>query len=910
LNPLSTFLAALCILSYGTGLSAIAEPEPTKVYEVWRQDERAPNFKVRAGFDEADLKLRSYVSADAAAWAMLETALNETAARLATGGFLSGKQLNGASIPIQPVSPSADGPLSVVLLSFGLVIPPDELAQVANVPVADVKWVRNLTSRKTPPQLQTNSYRDPIVLAASAVAGQAISRMAFNGDNITAKTWDFDASVRGTDPAGRAIMASGMVSLTGFATDGMVDAHYESGPARLGFLHYARQYDRVYPGGEQGVNAVKLLGIGSSWQKSWSGIDDDSASGGASRTAMSGMLNAVMANGGPAAMKAVFERKWPKAGRGDPSVTEWIRWLDEGIKLSGNTPGAWRGQTPFVAERGLAGAYVTSLSDILAMPARFRREAPNESLPEGFATLYHLESLFSQPACQTVDFNLAAGVTDIDISLAELTAQCVRVRWTGPDFGRDHARPPIAISAYGAGLDYTDLDALLLSSAGGERVGLSVSDSESGKTVKTWMVDYVADFDGDDAMTLAFANVAADAAATRPLSIRLTVGTGITAGRGDLVAQVNKAPPNTPCSAGAVPMPPLADSVPYPAIASFVLGLESGAGGSGDFGDLLGFATEPFSEQQTGELPMRFCTAPLRWNLQKDALSALFNGRGPGSTACLPDMADATRVYTSRKKRPSFRRFDLNLAKGADTSGNVIPIRASVTWNDPSLPVFPMPRAMGPDDRTDDPKAEMEGFLTFQIRTETRLRGRIDLVVPPQASKGESTCGASPAGTITTMFDLVSALPDARQARLVGPDALAAVSPDVWTVMPAAKRAEYIARVNRERSGGGRKTPQTSRPGEAEACLCTCAQYSDPAAAALCSPSCAKKLENSCKAGPVTQAEKACFVKLSTELLAPFVRDSAARQLRNSLEGVDPEMLKAMVREQIEELKAEGRTCD
>ena len=51
-------------------------------------------------------------------------------------------------------------------------------------------------------------------------------------------------------------------------------------------------------------------------------------------------------------------------------------------------------------------------------------------------------------------------------------------------------------------------------------------------------------------------------------------------------------------------------------------------------------------------------------------------------------------------------------------------------------------------------------------------------------------------------------------------------------------------------------------------------------------------------------------MKLSTELLAPFVRDSAARQLRNSLEGVDPEMLKAMVREQIKEFKAEGRTCD
>jgi hypothetical protein len=819
--------------------------------------------------------------------------------------------LNGASIPIQPISPLADGPFSAIILSFGFIIPPDEIAMVATVPVADVNWVRNLTSRQEPPKDKANSYNDPITFAASAVAGQAMSRMAINGRNLPDNIVNFDVPARHTDPAGRAIMASGAVSLTAFATDGMVDANYKDGQARLGFLHYARQYDRAYVGGEQGVNAVKLLGIGSSWQKSWSGITiDDSASGGASRTAMSGMLNAVMANGGPAAMKEVFERKWPKAGRGDPSVTEWIRWLDEGIKLSGNTPGAWRGQTPFVAERGLAGAYVTSLSDILAMPARFRREAPNESLPEGFATLYHLESLFSQPACRTVDFSLAAGVTDIDVSLAELTAQCVRVRWTGPDFGRDRARPPIAISAYGANLDYTDLDALLLSSAGGERVGLSVTDSESGKTVKTWMVDYVSDFDGDDAMTLAFANVAADAAATRPLSVRLTVGTGITAGRGDLVAQVNKAPPNTPCSAGAVPMPPLADSVPYPAIASFVLGLESGAGGSGDFGDLLGLATAPSSERQTGELPMRFCTAPLRWNLQKDALSALFNGRGPGATACLPDMADATRVYTSRKKRPSFRRFDLNLAKGADTSGNVIPITASVTWDDPSLPVFPMPRAMGPDDRTDDPKAEMEGYLTFQIRTETRLRGRIDLVVPPQANKGQSTCGASPAGTITTMFDLVSALPDARQARLVGPDALAAVSPDVWAVMPAAKRTEYIARVNRERSGGGRKTPQTSRPGEAEACLCTCAQYSDPAAEALCSPSCAEKLENSCKEGPVTQAEKACYVKLSTELLAPFVRDSAARQLRNSLEGVDPEILKSLVREQIKEFEAEGRTCD
>jgi len=912
---LSTFsirLATVCIFLLGISLPAIADPEPTKVYEAWRQDERVPNFKVREGYDEADLGLLDYNPVDEEAWAVFERALNEAASRLATGGFLSGEKLNSASIPIQPISPLANGPFSAIILSFGFIIPPDEIAMVATVPVADVNWVRNLTSRRTLlPKDKTNSYNDPITFAASAVAGQAMSRMAINGHNLPDIVVNFDVPAGHTDPAGRAIMASGVVSLTAFATDGMVDANYKDGQARLGFLHYARQYDRAYVGGEQGVNAVKLLGIGSSWQARWAGLDnDDSFTAGASRTAMSGMLNAVMANGGPAAMKTVFERKWPKAGDGDPTVTAWIGWLDEGIKKSGNKPGAWRGQTPFVAERGLAGAYVTSLTDILAMPARFQREARGEPLPEGFATRYHIESLFSKPSCDTVDFSLKNGVTDIDVRLDEMTAHCVRVRWAGPEFGRDRARPPIAISAYGDGLDYTDLDALLLASAGGERVGLSVSDSESGKTVKTWMIDYTPDFDGDDAMTLAFANVAPDAASTRPLSIRLTVGTGITAGQGDLVAQVNTAPPNETCSRDAVPMPSLADSVPYPAIASLLLGLESGSGPVGDFGGLIGLALRSASAERPGELPMRFCSATLRWNILKDGLSALFDGRGGPGSACLPSYSDAAREYSSRKKIPHYRHFSLNPAEGADTSADVIPLIASVSWIDPSLPVYPMPRAMGPDDRTDDPHAEMEGFLTFQIRTETRLRGRIDLVVPPPETTSQSGCGATAQGAITTMFDVVAALPDARQSRLISPDPLAMISPDVWASMPVSVREANVARANSERRAAASIDQSTPPVADAETCLCTCAQYSDPAATDLCPPACAKKFEEFCRADPLSNAEKACYVRMSTDQMPVVIRARAARELRNSLDGMDPEVLKGMIRSQIEEMKAEGGTCD
>ena len=782
---------------------------------------------------------------------------------------------------------------------------------VATAPVADVDWVRNFTSRKKPPDLKSNAYNDPVAFATGAVAGQAMSRMALNSGNVSPDDLNFNVPSRDVDPAGSAIMASGMMALTAFAADGMVDAKYKGGPARLGFLHFARQYNRQYVGGEQGVTAVKLLGIGSSWQVRWAGLDNrDLYATGASRTAMSGTLNAVLANGGPPAMKAVFERKWPKSAGGNPSANEWIRWLDEGIKKSGNTPGAWRGQTPFVAERGLAGAYITSLADILAMPARFQREARGEPLPEGFATLFHLESMFNQRNCQTINFSLAAGVTDIDLKLDEITSSCVRLRWTGPEFGPDHARPPVAISAYGEGLDYTDLDALLLASAGKERVGLSVSDSESGKTAKTWMVDYAPDFDGDDAMTLVFANVAPDAASTRPLSIRLTVGTGITAGQGDLVAQVNTAPPNETCSPRAVPMPALADSVPYPGLVSLSLGLESGLVPVGEFGPLVGLASQFASDQPSGELQTRFCSATLRWNTAKDGLSALFNGQGGKASACIPDLSDVARAVESRKKRAHYRRFALNPSEGADLSADVIPVTASISWTDPSLPVYSTPRAMGPDDRTDDPKAEMEGFLTFQIRTETRLRGRIDLAVPPPAVNDQATCNASPEGSITLMFDVVAALPDAGQSRLIGPDPLAAISPDVWANMTVATREANIARSNRERRGDTKRDQVPSKTGRDEPCLCTCTQYSDPASKALCAPSCSERFEAFCKADALSEAEKACYVQLVTGPMPAAVRQRTAQELRRSLEGVDPEILKGMIRSQSEELKAEGRTCE
>lgn len=56
----STSLLGIC-------LPAIAIPEPTKIYETWRQDERDPIFNVPDGYDEADSGLLDFEPFDAVA---------------------------------------------------------------------------------------------------------------------------------------------------------------------------------------------------------------------------------------------------------------------------------------------------------------------------------------------------------------------------------------------------------------------------------------------------------------------------------------------------------------------------------------------------------------------------------------------------------------------------------------------------------------------------------------------------------------------------------------------------------------------------------------------------------------------------------------------------------------------------
>ncbi|MBY9068146.1 hypothetical protein K1X12_14640 [Hyphomonas sp. WL0036] len=942
-------LSALSLLGFlvlaGADTASAQSPgaKPPETVRVWRESGDPPGLEFNTDTPRSFFDPVPYAPSDEPAWSTYEDALNRAIDHLRGKHVFGPPMPEGQFITVMPISRSGPtgGNKQPYPSDLGRFFPPDLWLFPANYARADVNWVRTLSKPAKGPTGQEFLWHDPYTMLAWNAAQMGQVRIA---DKVRPMGDAFGKRLIAFDPAGRMIFNSAGYSLALVAAEALTDPRAAPEVARLDLYHYASAFKGPGDGGDDGPTPTKLLTLGQSWTTPWMSLPDKE-DGPISSSALSGIFNTILAHQEADSFVKIFMRPWPMpAGTKEmPGRTAWLDWLDDGIRASGTSLTKRKGYTAVVAERGLAGAYVTALSDGLGLARRVKAYAPEKPLPSSLALNEHVENIFAMVPCKAFKVDLKNAVHEQTLTIPEISTRCIQLEYTGPTYGSKGSIPPVSISAYTAGFDAIAYDTLHLATSTGEKVGLGVEDATAKKAVKMWTIPFEPDVPGGDVMTLAFANVAPVASATRTLDVRLSFGISVTGAVSTLSTYVNTAPPNADCSAQKVSGPPLAGAVPYPTIASPQTPPSSTAGASGDLADLIGFTGVANKAAQNRELPAAFDIAALRSTAGPDLKTA---------AAKIENALDNLKALTTAPptSAPQLQDLHLDFTNGSSLArpGALV---GEINWIDPSLPVFPKTRgAMGPDDRRDDPHVLIEGTLSLQVASETRLRGRIDLT-PTEAV---SSCEMKPEGKVTIVFDQVAALPQAPSTRLVMPQPIAVVPPEAWAGMPEANRAKL--------RGQDRYQPaRTSQTGASrtDGCSCSCEEYADPVRAVTCkaacdgyavqAPLCAiesavvngvsrgeavrrievcsrscpellagdpicraamPELAEACQSDGLSDSELACYLDLMSAGIPDALRPMLETNLRKSVAAMDEATRKKLIRDEISSRKKDGQTCN
>lgn len=901
---------------------------------------------------------------------LLERKVNQIHARLAMDGFFSLSKVSQENPVvdlkarrIQPVVLKA--PVAGAVMDGGVFIPPRAFRSTGTMPSVNYQWLSALnqgSARGDGPENYKHAWRDNVTPIAYMLANQAVMRAAIqqiDRDATSIKLWR-PGEYRG-DAVGSAIFNGTVLALTKYgASETMFESHPTGSIKPYDFV-YGYDYDDFRKRGirENGATPAAILGISTTWAEPWAGLEAyEYTSTNVAVGPVTGMMASILSNGGPGAIHSILSDPFPymetSSGR---SVKEWLNWLDRQIRASGNKPGAWQGHTQFVAERGLAGAYVTALSDLLALPRRIENTSFRRPMPESFVNGAYLDDVYKKSPCQDFEFSLGNPVQEISLNIPELASRCIRVRWTGDGYGPDFTGPPVLLTIDGEGMKAEDYDDILMASAEGEMLGLTVVDTATQGAVKYWSMPYRIDYKGGEWMTLAFANIAPEVTDTRERKIAVTIGTGLTSGSGTVstVADASKAGSVGECRPQKIVSPTLYGAVPHPL----------GAQGDGSLTLLTGLSSlTKDSKNAEAAIQVAMCTAETfgRSVNAKNEVSLGLSRDAPDESreSCLSKLNSAMIQLTKEPKQVEVLGIELRPKDGMqiDPSSKHIPVDAEVEVFDPALVSA---RRTSQVDYRGHPTVYLEGVVTFQIRTETRVRGRVDLKVPPDRVLDQGDCDGSASGAMTFVFDIVSAFPFNETAAVVPPDILSVMEPNIWAIMSASQKQEAVEAGQRARAealSGGQAASGGGQILGAAHCDCSCTEYNDPSRRAACSADCLDfqvtapqcvierevgigrsrkeitellnscptdcgalsradplcresfpSIQNACMADSVTEADKACYLTLFSQDMPEPMKSELTREMKKQLAGMDQDMLKLTIRPQLEALKEQGKSC-
>ncbi|MBY9067166.1 hypothetical protein K1X12_09670 [Hyphomonas sp. WL0036] len=944
-----------------------------KTYWIIHQSGTDPDFRVTSSgdgrieptsakaFDNPDRKTATRV---------LERQINEIHTRLAMDGFFAlskvgqdGEAFDLKAARIQPVNRIA--PSAGPVMDGGTFIPPRAFRSTSNKPTVMFDWMAGITQgldRGDGPENYHYAWRNTITPIAYMLANQAVMRVALQqieggGDKV--RLWR-PGDDRG-DAVGSAIFNGTVIALTKYGSSEVQLMGHVTGSIKPYDFVYGYDFDDFRKRGikEYGPTPAAILGISTTWADAWAGLPEyEYTSTNVAIGPITGVMASVLSNGGPGAVHAVINDPFPyKETSGGRSVKEWLGWLDGQIRKSGNKQGTWQGHTQFIAERGFAGAYVTALSDLIALPRRMENTAFTRQIPSSFVNGDYLDEIYKEHPCQDFSFSLNNPVQEMQITLPEVASRCIRVRWTGEGYGPGFNGPPVQLAVKGAGMTPEDYDSILIASSEGEMNGLTIMDQATRDAAKWWTMPYRTDLKKSEWMTLAIANVAPKVAETKPRTITVTLGTGLTSGSGAVktVADASKAGSTDQCRPQTITSPPLYGPVAHP------FGLQEQ---DGSLTSLLGLAARTKDSPLTNAaIQVAMCTAEtmsgalnarneLAIGLQRDAPDA-------SRQSCLGQLTAVTAVMSKEPKQPEVMGIELTPKGGAalDLKATTIPVEANVEIFDPSLAAA---RRSGKIDYRGNTSVFMEGVVTFQIRTDTRLRGRVDLKVPPKATLEQADCDGTASGGMTFVFDLVSALPFRENAVALPPDVLTTLNPTIWRMMSEAQKKEAIEEGRKARAEAMNASATTSGGTiyGGGRCDCSCTTFNDPTRNSLCAeqcmdfqviaPQCVMDREvgrgrkradlektlnacpsdcsalshadplcresfpaimKACSADLVTEADKACYLDLFSQDMPEPMKTQMRSEMQKQLTTMDQDTLRLVIRPQLEAFKEQGKKC-
>lgn len=881
--------------------------------------------------------------------------------RLALEGFFAlqddstGMDTEASWINVVRRVPGYVGPV----LDGGYFVPGEHFNARANKVTVMSDWLDSLDegASRTGPEGYRHAWRDPTTHAAFMLANQAILRIAYrrvtdNGLKFT--LWEADANR--IDAVGASIFNGALLALTKYAAAGMDLTGHPAAMVRPNDYIYAYDADEFRDLSESGPVPKAMLALSQTWAEPWAGLSPyEDKTDRIVVGPVTGAMMSLLSNSGPGAIRTVLDDPFPyrSGGNGRPAK-EWLGWLDGQIRKSGNTPKPWDQHRQFVAERGFAGAYVTALADMIAIPRRAAEWGSTRPMPEMFRDGEYLDLVYQKHPCQDFSFSLSNPVQEVAIDLPEVASRCIRIRWTGEGFGPNFTGPPVLLSVKGEGMTPEDYDDILMAATEGEMVGLTVVDQPTRNAVKYWSLPYRVDYEGGEWMTLGFANVAPNVVDTRPRKLKVTLGPGLTSGSGKVstVADASKAGSTETCRPQTITSPELYGAAPHPL----------GATADGSFTLLAGLSSlTKNSPNSDAAIQVAMCTGETLGSAlnarNETGLGLSRNNPDESRESCLMRMHTLVTQMTKRPAQVEFAGIELTPKAGADLGKNTmsVPVEAEVQIFDPTLAKA---RQTSQVDYRGNPRVHMEGLVTFQIRTDTRIRGRVDLKVPPRAVLDQADCDGTASGSMNFVFDIVAAMPFNETAYVLPPDTLSVMDPVIWAMMTPAQKQQAISEGAKARAEAGAASGAAGTILGTTGCDCSCAEYNDPSRRQVCSaecldfqatapqcvierevdrgrsrsevtellnacptdcsalsradPLCRESLSmitEACAADIVTEADKACYLKLFTQDMPEPMKSQMGTEMRKQLAGMDQDALRLIIRPQLDAYKEQGKTC-
>jgi hypothetical protein len=438
---------------------------------------------------------------------------------------------------------------------------------------------------------------------------------------------------------------------------------------------------------------------------------------------------------------------------------------------------------------------------------------------------------------------LNSAVHELELDLPEIAARCVQLVWTGPKYGPNQTVPTLLVSAQ---TEAGDIAQLKLATSMNSHLGLVVESNQTNEAVKTWSLPYKPDLAADgqagpmtNTMTLALVAIAPNAIDTKAMKVKLTLGMGVVETTGSLSANVDVAPPGRECRMQTIASPSFMG--PVPAMVALGGGADDSTSPSikiGSFEGLFGLSLAPNRTSLDTIVPAYACmygqqsvggtglTASRAFQRQTPQSS-----KGEEEGFCTEASARYTEFLSQNSRNPVRQVGDLSMTpkEGASMSGSSIAVDATARLQDPSKPESA---------RTVD--VEMEGMVTFSIRTATRLKGTISLRTK---AIEERDCASNPSGSLQTTFDIVAALPFVPGLTTRETDWMEIMDPLLWRVMTPSQReaAKVSARESLEEArrarGSGGASSNLSSPSGGE-CTCECDEFNDPTRREVCGSQC------------------------------------------------------------------------